>query len=276
MSITNNLFGSTTTANSIQITTVGPATTAPPLLGMLSGSTNPLSIANNTMANLTNAGTSTGAVIRGIQYQSPGLASTNANGKASIVANVVRNLTGANSNTNTFGNTVGIFYTTSSAAQPNGGLVDQNTVNTISATNAGAVNTVAGGIYMSNPAGAVVSNNKVYDIRNASTGTTATTPPVAYGMRCKRHRPSCRCTTTWFRSGTLRLLIPNSLVSGTTLPRLQPLDLGLTRSISKALLRSARSRVTASYAAITPLPRRLLPRSISRIVFSTARARANG
>ena len=77
---------------------------------------------------------------------------------------------------------MGIFYTTSSAAQPNGGLVDQNTVNTISATNAGAVNTVAGGIYMSNPAGAVVSNNKVYDIRNASTGTTATTPPVAYGI----------------------------------------------------------------------------------------------
>ena len=59
MSITNNLFGSTTTANSIQITTVGRPT-AQQLLGMLSGSTNPLSIANNTMANLTNAGTSTG------------------------------------------------------------------------------------------------------------------------------------------------------------------------------------------------------------------------
>ena len=182
MSITNNIFGSTTTPNSIQITTAGTTGTAQQLIGMLSGSTNPMTISGNIMSNLTNAGTGTAHVIRGIQFQSPGLVSTNANGKCSIVANVVNNLTGSNASVNTFGNTVGIFYTTSAAAQPNGGLIDSNTVNTISATNAGAVATVAGGIYMSNPAGAVVSNNKVYDIRNASTGTTATTPPVAFGI----------------------------------------------------------------------------------------------
>ncbi len=187
VTFTNNLLGSNSTANSIQTTTAGTSATAQQLIGMLCGTTSPLTISNNTVANVTNAGTGTAHVLRGIQLQSPGVSSTASAGTGTISLNIVHDLTGSNANT-AAGATNGIFVTTGTGGAPNGCLIEQNSVYSIKATNVGAVATVPIGIVLSGASstvgvtGGVVSKNKVYDIRNASTGTTATTPPIASGI----------------------------------------------------------------------------------------------
>ena len=127
VTFTNNLLGSTSTANSIQTTTAGTAGTAQQLIGMLTGTTMPLTISGNTVANLTNAGTGTVHVIRAIQFQSPGISSSASAGKPSIVSNIVHDITSSNANASP-GATNGILITTGSGGAPSGALIDQNTV----------------------------------------------------------------------------------------------------------------------------------------------------
>ncbi|MEO7793476.1 MAG: fibronectin type III domain-containing protein, partial [Thermoanaerobaculia bacterium] len=183
VTFTNNLLGSNSTPNSIQTTTAGTPGTAQQLIGMLTGTTMPLTISGNTLANITNAGTGTAHVIRGIQFQQPGISAAASAGKVSILSNNVHDITGSNANT-AVGATSGIFVTTGTGGAPAGGLIELNTVNTIRATNAGTVATGAVGIFLSGASttvgvtGGVVSRNRVYDIQNASTMAVATTPPL--------------------------------------------------------------------------------------------------
>ena len=66
---------------------------------MLCGTTSPLSITGNTLANITNGGTGTAHVIRGIQTQSPSISATASAGIPSILSNTVHDITSSNANT---------------------------------------------------------------------------------------------------------------------------------------------------------------------------------
>jgi len=182
LTIRNNIVGSATTANSIQITTTGASTTAQQIIGMLHGTTMPSTISNNTVANLTSAGTGTAHLVRGIQSQAPGISTTASPGAATIQLNTVHDLSSASANPTLAGGATAVTGIVATGTSPYGGSVDQNTVFAISATNAGAVATSAAGIGYSNLTNGAVTRNKIYDIRNASTGTTATTPPMAIGI----------------------------------------------------------------------------------------------
>ncbi|HRI65435.1 MAG TPA: hypothetical protein PK156_14405 [Polyangium sp.] len=174
VTFTNNTVGSTTTANSIQITSTGAATSGQQVIGALVGLTMPTTISNNTFANLTNAGTGTAHLIRGLQYQGTGT--------GTISLNTVHDISSANANTSVAGGGTavgGILYTGTSTY---GASVTQNTVYALSATNTGAVSTTVSGIAYSNPTNGMVTRNTIYDLRNASTGTTATAPPRVIGI----------------------------------------------------------------------------------------------
>ncbi len=204
ITFSNNLLGSTTTANSIQTTTAGTSATGQQLITIFAGTTMPITISGNTLANITNSGTGTAHVIRGIQIQSPALSAALSGGKGTISGNTVRDLTGANSNTSALGVT-GIFLTTGTGGMPGGGLIEGNTVFSISNTNTGAFSTGVAGIGMSGSSstvgvtGGVVSKNKVYDLRNASTGTSAIAPPRATGI--------------YAQTGTTFMQVSNNMVS---------------------------------------------------------------
>ncbi len=177
--ITGNSIGSASTTNSIQITTAGTSATGQQILGMLIASTMPTTISNNTVANLTNSGTGTAHVLRGIQIQNNTGTTGAGAGTATIQLNNVHDLTVANANTTTFGGVAGILH---AGTSPFGASVDQNTVTAIIAANAGAVATFPQGIGYSNPSNGTITRNKVCDIRNASTGVSATAPPMAVGI----------------------------------------------------------------------------------------------
>jgi len=184
---TNNLIGSTSTANSIQITSTGASATAQQMIGLLSGTTMPITISGNTFANMTNSGTGTAHVVRACQFQSPGISASASGGKPSILSNTIHDITGATASVGV-GATSGILVSTGTGGAPFGGLIEQNTVNSIISTNAGTVATAPAGIVLTGSSslvgvtGGTVSRNKVYDVRNASTMTVATTPPVAVGI----------------------------------------------------------------------------------------------
>ena len=75
-----------------------------------------------------------------------------------------------------------LFRSIHTGTAPFGAIIEGNTINTISATNAGAVAVTSLGIGYSNPTGGIIRKNRIYDIRNASTGVTATAPPNAVGI----------------------------------------------------------------------------------------------
>ncbi len=175
--IIGNTIGSTTTANSINSITAFTGTTTghQTVIGInvTTGVTTPTTISNNTVANMNQNGTSTVPSIRGIVYAGTGV--------GTITSNTVYSISGATANTTVAGAASavsGIVYTGGSS----NAIVSQNTVYGISATNANTVSTVAIGIGYSNPTEGTVTRNRIYDIRNASTGTTATAPPMAIGI----------------------------------------------------------------------------------------------
>jgi len=174
--IFRNTIGSPTTANSIHSATVSTSATAQVVIGInvTNTVTVPNSISNNTIANMTQAGTGNNHYLRGISYAGTGL--------CTIADNIIHDLKGASSNTTQAGGGTavqGIIYTGTS---PGGAAITGNTIYTIMATNTGAFATSVAGIGYSNPSSGNISNNKIYDLRNASTGTTATAPPNAIGI----------------------------------------------------------------------------------------------
>jgi hypothetical protein len=171
--INSNIIGSTTTANSINAITV--ATSGSQLvrgIDVTSGVTLATSIQSNTIANLTQAGTTTTGSIRGIAYAGTGV--------ATISQNSISFISGSNANTSLAGTGIqGILHNGTAAG---GGTISNNTVHTILGLNAGAVQTNVNGIGISGLSAAVVTKNIIYNLQNASTGVTATTPPTASGI----------------------------------------------------------------------------------------------
>ncbi|WP_341902465.1 T9SS type A sorting domain-containing protein [Fluviicola taffensis] len=170
--INGNTIGSTATANSINAITV--ATSGAQLvrgIDVTSGVTLATSIQSNTISNLTQSGTTTGGSIRGIAYAGTGI--------ATISQNTISVITGANANTSLAGTGIqGILHSGSAA----GGTISGNLIHTLIATNTGTVQSNVNGIGIAGLSAAVVSVNKIYNLQNASTGVTATTPPTASGI----------------------------------------------------------------------------------------------
>jgi Peptidase family C25 len=177
--ITSNTIGSNATALSINSPTVAAVSTQLNGVNIQTGTAPagvvaPTTISSNTIANISGAGTGTTAVARGITNSSTG--------PATIASNTIHDIASASTNTTVAGGGTAVQGILQTGAAALGASVDQNTVFTISATNATAVSTVVAGIGYSNPTNGTVTKNKIYDLRNASTGTTATAPPMAIGL----------------------------------------------------------------------------------------------
>lgn len=164
--ISGNIIGSSTTANSINATPASTSATAQSVTGILSSSSTSANISNNIIANLNNnyAGTSTGAQVRGIVGTA---------GVLTITSNTVRNLStsATSTGTNSLGSVIGISI---SPASTNNNTISQNLVHSLS-NSAASAGVQLTGIYVapSGSAGNVIERNLVYNISTPSTGSAS-------------------------------------------------------------------------------------------------------
>ncbi|MEI6682307.1 MAG: hypothetical protein WCO44_06750 [Bacteroidota bacterium] len=169
--ISNNLIGSTTTANSIQ-TGSASTTDAQSLIGIYFTGTGTAAIDNNTVANLKN---STNSVTTGNAGRVCGIATTN--GTNTITNNTIHDLTIANAN-NSSSNTAaacGIALSTATLKTVSGNTI-YNLTNTFSSFGGSVI-----GIYYYGSTGAnMVSGNYIYGL--SVTGASSTTASV-FGIR---------------------------------------------------------------------------------------------
>ncbi len=174
-SVTGNTIGSTTTANSFSMPTV--TTGAQFIYGINSATTTanivqPI-ISNNIVANHTALGNATTSASAGIINTS--------NASATITGNTIYNISSATTNTVATGQTgvmgIGYYGNTLPLA-----TITNNTIYSIINTNTTAIGTTVCGIGTTNAVGPMIAGNKIYDLRNANTGTTATAPPRAVGV----------------------------------------------------------------------------------------------
>jgi hypothetical protein len=129
-------------------------------------------VTGNTIANITNNSTYTsGSYTYGIYSSSSAL--------LSLSGNTVHDITGASGYTSASSLSVAGMNITGSTNPTN---IDNNSIYAIKNTNAGALATQVAGIYYSGNVNGSITRNTIYDIRNASTGTTVTAPPVAAGI----------------------------------------------------------------------------------------------
>jgi len=170
VTISNNVIGSTTTANSITVNSAATAN-AQNVYGILSAGTGTITFNNNTIANLTNSTnnstTATAGLINGI------CSTTGAN---TITTNTIRNLTIANANTSATntGSVIGIALTGATLRTVTG-----NTIYNLSNTNTTFAGNVVG-MYFSGSTGAnVVSRNFIYGLSVDG----ATNAATLYGIK---------------------------------------------------------------------------------------------
>ncbi len=168
MLVYNNLVGSTSSANNIELS--GSSTTAA-VNGIISQSSQAVRISGNTVDQLTNSRTITNATLVGIYALG--------SGNVRVVSNQVHSLSSASTRTSGagFANSalVGIGISGSAITDS----VASNTVRSLGLTNGGAVNTTLVGIdALPVNANLLLTRNVVYDLSNASTGTS----PSAIGI----------------------------------------------------------------------------------------------
>jgi subtilisin-like proprotein convertase family protein len=171
VTISGNTIGSTVTANSINSGFTTTSAAAVQVYGINSSLSTTATITNNTIANLNLASTSNLGFVAGIIQAS--------SGTSTISGNTIRNLSGSVTSTQLSGQTGinGIAYTGTGTA-----VISQNTISAISNTNTGAIQSNVSGIGLTSSANSSILRNKIFDLRNASTMATATTPPTAIGI----------------------------------------------------------------------------------------------
>lgn len=189
--ITGNTIGSTTVANSMNSVTV--ATSGSQLVRGIdvSASGGAITIQSNTIANLNQNGTTTGAGVRGISYSGTSL--------ATISQNTIFNLSGSTSNTSS--NPAGIVGIAHTGSATGGASITQNVIYALSAMNTNSVQTNVSGISYSGPTAGTITRNRIYDLRNASTMITATTPPTAAGIVVRSVTTSVRVSNNMISLG---------------------------------------------------------------------------
>lgn len=170
--ISGNVVGSTTTANSIQCPTASAAAIAVSLGGITVNSTGgTTSIANNTIANLSCTGSTTNNAgqLRGI--------TTAGTGAFTIENNLIHTLTSSNANINADANSVlaGIYSAGTNATQ----IVRGNTVYNLIHTPTTAAAYQITGIMIGGGTSSVTEKNLVQGLSSASTGATASLQGIA-------------------------------------------------------------------------------------------------
>ncbi len=167
MTISGNTIGSTTTANSINVNTGATSTTNQIVRGINNTiSTIAVSITNNTIANINNnylpsSATSTSNILVGI---------TSSAGISTVTGNTVRNLTtpANHTGTNSAAPVIGISITSSTA----GHTISQNTIHSLSETNATAAVHMYGIYYSGSTSGTnLIERNFIHSLSVSSTGS---------------------------------------------------------------------------------------------------------
>lgn len=170
--INGNTIGSLTVPNSV-VTAASTATTAGIVMGINSSAFNAVSIQNNTVMNLTSqyAGTSTGAVVRGI-YSTSGINTINGNTVLNLATFAPNASTGVSASIQ--GITLNTFSTSTNT-------VNNNTVNTL-ANGSSTGNVMVSGITISGSTGTFattdVARNSVAGLGAPLTSGT----PIIYGI----------------------------------------------------------------------------------------------
>jgi hypothetical protein len=114
-----------------------------------------------------------GSSFYGINYSAP---------SAGILSNnTIRNINTLSNSTGTTTNCAltGILY---SGSSPLGVSINQNIINGLYDVNTGSANTTVMGIYVSTAISPEIKINKIYDLKNSSTGNTLLSPQMAVGV----------------------------------------------------------------------------------------------
>lgn len=156
---TGNTIGHPTNANSIQ----NAARLTLCIYSYIS-SAGDIVIANNTIANITGIGTTTGVGVRGISIQ--GGAST-----AIINQNTIYNLNSSSANTNA--QTAAVLGIAINGNDADNHVLRNNTIYNINANNASAATVSAGMIYDGGGVNSIIENNRISRLNNISTSATA-------------------------------------------------------------------------------------------------------
>jgi hypothetical protein len=170
--ISGNTIGSLTIPNSI-VTAASTATTAGIVMGINSSAFNAVNITNNTVMNLSSqyAGTSTGAVVRGI-YSTSGI--------NTITGNTVRNLASLAPNAST-GVSASVQGITLSTFSTSANVVNSNTVNTL-ANGSATGNVMVSGITISGSTGTFATCDVAYNNVAGLGAPLSSGTPIVYGI----------------------------------------------------------------------------------------------
>lgn len=198
MTITGNTIGNTT-ADNMRGGTSGLTTGSSIVSGInLSSTPTNTTITNNVIRNLSSYGSGTGGFVRGIWTTT----TTTATATMTISGNTV---TGLTTNSTFVGISSGLVSACGihmlSAVGVN---INNNVINDISNTSAATTNIFVVGISVAASSvtttqGTTVFNNRIYNLRNGGTGTTATAPPTVAGIS--------------IRSGNAATTIHNNMIS---------------------------------------------------------------
>lgn len=160
----NNIIGTTSTSNSIQLGSSAFTTSACTIRGIyISATTSTNTVQSNTVVNLINYSTSAGSTnsIHGMEF---------GGGTSTITQNTIRDLSYAGLSTSNIATTIancGIVMYSSSANQ----VISQNNIYNLNVTTTTANSVAAVAIITTGSGTGTISRNRIYGITNASTGT---------------------------------------------------------------------------------------------------------
>ncbi len=194
LTINGNVIGNTT-SNNMRGGTSGLTTGSSIVSGinLSSTPTGTIAISNNTIQNLASYGTGTTGYVRGIWTAGV----TGNTSTYSITTNSINNLS-SNTGLTTMPNGQAAALGINVGVGTNG-IVSSNTVTNVALTGTAATGNFAAGITGSNATGTKFLNNKIYNITNAGTSVSLTTPNIAAGVI--------------IRSGTTDVTVANNFIS---------------------------------------------------------------
>jgi trimeric autotransporter adhesin len=198
MIISGNTIGNTT-ADNMRGGTSGLTTGSSIVSGIYLPSTpTSTTITNNVIRNLSSYGSGTGGYVRGIWTAT----TTTATATMTISGNTISTLTTNSSFTGIGSGLVsacGIHMLSAVGANINNNVISDISNNSAATTNIFVVGISVAASAVTTTQGTTVFNNRIYNLRNGGTGTTATSPPTVVGIS--------------IRSGNAATTIYNNMIS---------------------------------------------------------------
>jgi hypothetical protein len=163
--ISNNIIGSTSTPNSIAVTTVTPPVISFSIRHLISSGVG-ATISNNTIQNITNASTNSGSADYGMLF----ISTVGSQGTLNVTNNTIKDFTGNGSQATPAFGILGF------AVQGYAGLthnLSENTISGLNNANSGAFASYVIGIQTQGSSmGGIMQKNRIYDLRNSNTGAS--------------------------------------------------------------------------------------------------------